>query len=114
MTLISAAPLISPLLESSPLIVEVGGSRWWGGFTAELKITNSSGKDLQNWSYTFDSPHSISGAPWGATVTSTALGNGISRYTLSGAGWAAALKAGASVTLVSTAARAAALATMGP
>ncbi|NBQ21719.1 MAG: 1,3-beta-glucanase, partial [Synechococcaceae bacterium WB6_3B_236] len=77
-----AAPLISPLLESSP-----------------LKITNSSGKDLQSWSYTFDSPHSISGAPWGATVTSTALGNGISRYTLSGAGWAAALKAGASVSV---------------
>ena len=94
-----AAPLISPLLESSPLTVEVGGSRWWGGFTAELKITNSSGKDLQSWSYTFDSPHSISGAPWGATVTSTALGNGISRYTLSGAGWAAALKAGASVSV---------------
>jgi endoglucanase len=81
------------------LTVEVGGSRWWGGFTAELKITNSSGKDLQSWSYTFDSPHSISGAPWGATVTSTALGNGISRYTLSGAGWAAALKAGASVSV---------------
>ena len=99
MPLTSAASLISPLLENSPLTVEVGGSRWWGGFTAELKITNSSGKDLQSWSYTFDSPHSISGAPWGATVTSTALGNGISRYTLSGAGWAAALKAGASVSV---------------
>ncbi len=98
-------PVVSPPVVTPPVVgngglsVEVGGSRWWGGFTAELKITNSSGKDLQSWSYTFDSPHSISGAPWGATVTSTALGNGISRYTLSGAGWAAALKAGASVSV---------------
>ena len=93
-------PVVTPpVVGNGGLSVEVGGSRWWGGFTAELKITNSSGKDLQSWSYTFDSPHSISGAPWGATVTSTALGNGISRYTLSGAGWAAALKAGASVSV---------------
>ncbi|WP_241537272.1 glycoside hydrolase family 9 protein, partial [Synechococcus lacustris] len=98
-------PVVTPPVVTPPVVgngglsVEVGGSRWWGGFTAELKITNSSGKDLQSWSYTFDSPHSISGAPWGATVTSTALGNGISRYTLSGAGWAAALKAGASVSV---------------
>ncbi len=99
MNLPTAAPLNSPLLDISPLTVDVGGNRWWGGFTAELKITNSSGKDLESWSYTFDSPHSISGAPWGATVTSTALGNGISRYTLSGAGWAAALKAGSSVSV---------------
>ena len=101
----SVAPVVTPPVVTPPVVgngglsVEVGGSRWWGGFTAELKITNSSGKDLQSWSYTFDSPHSISGAPWGATVTSTALGNGISRYTLSGAGWAAALKAGASVSV---------------
>ena len=101
----SVAPVVTPPVDTPPVVgngglsVEVGGSRWWGGFTAELKITNSSGKDLQSWSYTFDSPHSISGAPWGATVTSTALGNGISRYTLSGAGWAAALKAGASVSV---------------
>jgi len=101
----SVAPVVTspvvtpPVVGNGGLSVEVGGSRWWGGFTAELKITNSSGKDLQSWSYTFDSPHSISGAPWGATVTSTALGNGISRYTLSGAGWAAALKAGASVSV---------------
>ncbi|WP_341899216.1 cellulose binding domain-containing protein, partial [Synechococcus sp. UW140] len=93
-------PVVTPpVVGNGGLSVEVGGSRWWGGFTAELKITNSSGKDLQSWSYTFDTPHSISGAPWGATVTSTALGNGISRYTLSGAGWAAALKAGASVSV---------------
>ena len=98
-------PVVTPPVVTPPVVgngglsVEVGGSRWWGGFTAELKITNSSGQDLQSWSYTFDSPHSISGAPWGATVTSTALGNGISRYTLSGAGWAAALKAGASVSV---------------
>lgn len=106
----SVAPVVTPPVVTPPVItppvvgngglsVEVGGSRWWGGFTAELKITNGSGQDLQSWSYTFDSPHSISGAPWGATVTSTALGNGISRYTLSGAGWAAALKAGASVSV---------------
>jgi len=46
------SPVVTPPVVTPPVVgngglsVEVGGSRWWGGFTAELKITNSSGKDL--------------------------------------------------------------------
>ncbi|MEB3265810.1 MAG: cellulose binding domain-containing protein, partial [Cyanobacteriota bacterium] len=95
-------PLASPLpapAPSPPLRVEVGGSRWWNGFTAELRITNSSGRDLTSWSHSFTTPHRINGAPWGATLASEELAGGLMRYTLTGSGWAAALKAGASVTV---------------
>ena len=81
----------------SPITVVVSGRRWWKGFTAELQITNESSRDLPGWSTSFDSPHRITGTPWGATLTSVDLGNGITRYTLTGSGWGAALRAGASV-----------------
>lgn len=82
---------------SSPISVAISGKRWWKGFTAELTITNTSGRDLASWSTTFDTPHRITGTPWGVTLTSVELGNGLIRYTLTGSGWGASLKAGASV-----------------
>jgi endoglucanase len=82
---------------SSPISVAISGKRWWKGFTAELTITNTSGRDLASWSTTFDTPHRITGTPWGVTFTSVDLGNGLTRYTLTGSGWGASLKAGASV-----------------
>jgi len=89
-----------PVPEPAPsLQVEVSGSRWWNGFTAELRITNISGRDLSGWSHRFTTPHRISGAPWGATLSSEELGNGLIRYTLSGSGWGATLRAGAAVTV---------------
>ncbi|MEB3351729.1 MAG: cellulose binding domain-containing protein, partial [Cyanobacteriota bacterium] len=93
-------PAPPPPAEPAPTLrVEVGGSRWWNGFTAELRITNSSGRDLTSWSHSFTTPHRITGAPWGATLASEELAGGLMRYTLTGSGWAAALKAGASVTV---------------
>jgi endoglucanase len=82
---------------ASPITFAVSGQRWWNGFTAELTITNTSGQDLTSWSTSFDTPHRITGTPWGTTITSVDLGNGLTRYTLTGAGWGASLKAGASV-----------------
>lgn len=93
-----AKPPASPTAPAE-LSVVVGGSRWWNGFTADLRITNTSGRDLASWSHSFSTPHRITGAPWGATLTSTDLGSGLTRYTLTGSGWAAALKAGASVSV---------------
>jgi endoglucanase len=90
-------PPLTPAPAPDPLRVTVGGTRWWNGFTAELTITNSSSQDLTSWSTSFDSPHQVSGAPWGATLSRVDLGAGLSRYTLTGTGWAAGLKAGASV-----------------
>jgi endoglucanase len=92
-------PTATPPPAATPLGVEVSGSRWWNGFTAELRITNQSGRDLTSWSTSFESPHRITGTPWGATLTQLDLGGGRTRYTLTGTGWGAALKAGASVTV---------------
>ncbi|WLT38633.1 cellulose binding domain-containing protein [Synechocystis sp. B12] len=75
----------------SPINVAVAGSLWWNGFTADFTITNTSTTSLSNWTYTFDTVHKISGNPWGATFTSVDLGNGITRYTLTGAGWASSI-----------------------
>ena len=81
------------------LLVSVGGSRWWNGFTAELTITNTGAEALNGWSVSFDSPHTISGAAWGAAVNTIDLGNGRTRFSLSGTDWGATIPAGGSVTV---------------
>ena len=75
------------LSTSSGLSVAVAGEIWWGGFTAEITITNTTGSALSGWSYSFDSPHQLNSAPWGATLQAEPLDNGLIRYTLSGADW---------------------------
>ena len=54
------------VLNPAGLDVNIAGNIWWGGFTAEVTITNTTGRDLDAWSYTFDSPHQLNSAPWGA------------------------------------------------
>jgi len=76
----------TPPATAPELAVTVGGSIWWNGLTAELRLTNRSSRDLASWSHTFRSPHRISGSPWGATVSRVDLGNGLSEYTLRGSG----------------------------
>ena len=83
----------------SGLSVAVAGEIWWGGFTAEITITNTSGSALSGWSYSFDSPHQLNSAPWGATLQAEPLNNGLIRYTLSGADWGSEIPAGGSVTV---------------
>ena len=87
------------LSTSSGLSVAVAGEIWWGGFTAEITITNTTGSALSGWSYSFDSPHQLNSAPWGATLQAEPLDNGLIRYTLSGADWGAEIPAGGSVTV---------------
>jgi len=88
------------MAQSTPgLNVAVAGDIWWGGFTAEITITNTTGSALSGWSYSFDSPHQLNSAPWGATLQAEPLDNGLIRYTLSGADWGAAIPAGGSVTV---------------
>ena len=81
------------------LLVSVGGSRWWNGFTAELTLTNTSAEALHGWSISFDSPHTISGEAWGAVVNTSDLGNGLTRFSLSGTEWGTTIPAGGSVTV---------------
>jgi len=90
-----------PMVSNDPALhVEVGGHLWWNGFTAELTVTNTSDRDLSNWSTSFISPHRLQGAPWGASISQEEqLSDGLMRYTLTGQDWARSLKAGASYTV---------------
>ena len=77
----------------------IGGRRWWNGLTAEATLTNTSGKDLSDWSVTFTSAHRPSGTPWGCSLSTVDLGGGLVQITLRGTGWGQTLKAGASLTV---------------
>ena len=81
------------------LDVAIGGSLWWGGFTAELTISNPSRADLSSWSYSFISPHVLDETPWGATLNVEELTNGLKRYTLTGRDWGESIPAGGSITV---------------
>ena len=102
-----STPATSPVREQPPtqppslgnLLVSVDGKLWWNGFTAELTITNTSAATVDGWSISFDSPHSINGDTWGASVQSNALGNGLTRFTLSGQEWGASIPGGGSITI---------------
>ena len=87
------------MASTNSLQTSISGDRWWGGFTAEITLTNSSTQDLANWSYSFDSPHLINTAPWGAEISAVLLDNGLTRYTLTGKDWGERIPAGGSVTI---------------
>ena len=95
----SPEPTPSPTSDDTPLAFEIAGDLWWDGFTAEITLTNNSSRDLNGWTWTFESPHTISGDPWGASVSTSSAPNGNYRHTLTGAGWGRTIKAGASITV---------------
>ncbi len=81
------------------LTVAVDGQLWWNGFTAEITLTNTSSRNLDNWSWSFESPHTISGDPWGAQLSSSQTSDGFYRHTLTGMDWARSIPAGASISV---------------
>ena len=83
--------------ESGRVSVEVEGDLWWDGFTAALAVHNETGQKLDQWHFRFVSSHTICGAPWGCTVETTDLGDGLYEHLVSGADWAKCLPAGGSV-----------------
>ena len=87
------------MTSTNSLRASISGERWWGGFTAEITLTNTSTQDLSSWSYSFDSPHLINTAPWGAEISAVLLDNGLTRYTLTGEDWGERIPAGESVTV---------------
>ena len=87
-------------MESTNVLqTSITGDRWWRGFTAAITLTNTSTQDLESWSYSFDSPHLINTAPWGAEISAVRLDNGLTRYTLTGKDWGARIPAGESVSI---------------
>ena len=87
------------MASTNSLQTSISGDRWWGGFTAEITLTNTSTQDLASWSYSFDSTHLIDTAPWGAEVSAVLLDNGLTRYTLTGKDWGQRIPAGGAVTI---------------
>ena len=87
------------MASTNSLQTSISGDRWWGGFTAEITLTNPSTQALESWSYSFDSPHLINTAPWGAEISAVLLDNGLTRYTLTGKDWGERIAAGGSVTI---------------
>ena len=87
------------MASTTSLQASISGDRWWGGFTAEITLTNTSTQDLSSWSYSFDSPHLINTAPWGAEISAVLLDNGLTRYTLTGQDWGEQIPAGGSLTI---------------
>ena len=81
------------------LDVQVSGDLWWNGFTADITLTNTSSSTVDNWSWSFNSPHSISGSAWGADINSVTLDDGSYTHTLTGTDWGASIKAGSSITI---------------
>ena len=92
-------PYIENMASTNSLQTSITGNRWWEGFTAEITLTNTSTQDLESWSYSFDSPHLINTAPWGAEISAVLLDNGLTRYTLTGEDWGERIPAGKSVTI---------------
>jgi len=84
---------------TSPLNISVGGKLWWEGLTAEFTITNTSNETLEAWSYSFTTPHKVTGVPWGVSTSAESLTNGQTKYTLTGIDWAQSISAGGSVTV---------------
>ena len=82
---------------SESLQVSIGGDIWWGGFTADLAITNSSDQALKDWSISFTSRHQLDPNAWGVSLESESLENGLTRYTLIGADWGSGIAAGETI-----------------
>jgi hypothetical protein len=85
------------MIPSNTLQVTVNGELWWGGFTAELTVSNPSDQALDNWSISFISPHDLDPEAWGVEISRELLDDGQSRYILTGSSWGQSIPAGGDV-----------------
>ena len=82
---------------SNTLQISVNGELWWGGFTAEIAVRNASDQPLESWSTSFISAHDLDPEAWGVELTREPLGEGLSRYTLTGTSWGQSIPAGGEI-----------------
>lgn len=82
---------------SNPLQISVNGDLWWGGFTAEITVRNASDQPLESWSTSFISAHDLDPEAWGVEITRESIGDGLSRYTLTGTSWGQSIPAGGEI-----------------
>ncbi len=90
---------VAPLqVDSSgnPLSLEVSGNLYWGGMSGILTITNTSESAIDNWSISFETPHSDFQS-WAGVADIDVLPDGGSQVTLTPAAWNSTIAAGKSI-----------------
>ena len=80
----------------NPLSIEASGSLYWGGMSGILSITNSSDRAIDNWSVSFETPHS-NFQSWAGSANLEALPGGGSKVTLTPAAWNSTIAAGQTI-----------------
>ncbi|WP_114994686.1 glycosyl hydrolase family 18 protein [Synechococcus sp. UW179A] len=80
----------------NPLSIEASGSLYWGGMSGILSITNSSERAIDNWSVSFETPHS-NFQSWAGSANLEALPGGGSKVTLTPATWNSTIAAGQTI-----------------
>ena len=86
----------STMATSGSLTLAASGSLYWGGMGGTLTITNTGSEAVENWSVTFDTPHS-NFQSWSGEATVETLASGIDRVTLTPASWNSRIGAGDSL-----------------
>ena len=87
-------------VESSPTLTSAGGQIWWGGLTANLTFTNQSDEVMENWDFTFTTPHRIQSSQWGLELLKeVAVNDQLTRYTIRGSEYGETIRPGESVTI---------------
>ena len=80
----------------NPLSLEVSGSLYWGGMSGILTITNTTDREVENWSVSFETPHSDFQS-WAGAARVDSLQGGGTRVTLTPAAWNDTIAAGQSI-----------------
>ena len=62
--------LVAPIANTekvspSPELTSAEGQIWWGGLIANLTFTNQSDEVMDDWDFTFTTPHRIQSSQWG-------------------------------------------------
>ena len=80
----------------NPLSLEVSGSLYWGGMSGILTITNTTDREVENWSVSFETPHRDFQS-WAGAARVEPLQGGGSKVTLTPADWNGTIAAGQSI-----------------
>lgn len=78
------------------LLLQASGTLYWGGMSGTLTITNPTDSAIDNWSVSFETPHSDFQSWAGAAVVEALEGGGY-RVTLTPAAWNSTIGAGQSI-----------------
>ena len=81
---------------ANSLSLDVSGSLYWGGMSGILTITNNSDRVVEDWSVSFETPHSDFQS-WAGAARVEPMQSGGSKVTLTPATWNSTIAAGQSI-----------------